>query len=99
MLIGGWEIDGPTYRDGVYLERGLVSLWTEVQYVTSASIETLLAPGYFDTLCRSLPPLATITVRSFVDDEWQLAVLIVAGNTFDPTEPNLGGQVSVRLVS
>ncbi len=98
MIIDGRDFPGQPVHQGVYLPRGMVSLWDELQYVTTNPVEALLEPGYFNKLYQRVSPPDRIEIASFVDDEWRYASLSVIGNTFDVTVPGVGGVVSVRLV-
>ena len=96
MIINGREFPGQPLRQGAYIRLGVVSLWDEVQYVTTNPIADLLVPGYFNPLFQIVDPPARIEVASFTDGEWRYAKLAVVENTFDQTNPGVGGTVSVR---
>ncbi len=96
MIINGREFPGQPLRQGSYIPLGRVSLWEEVQYVTTNPISDLLAPGYFNPLFQIVDPPAMIQVASFTDGAWRYASLAVVENTFDPANPGIGGALSVR---
>ncbi len=98
MLIDDREFPGQNLRQGAYLERGIVSLWGEFQYVTTNPVNELFAPGYFNKLYQVAKAPDRIEVESFVNGEWRSHTLVVTGNTFDPSIPGIGGTVSVRML-
>ncbi len=98
MIIDGRDFPGQPVHQGVYLPRGMVSLWDELQYVTINPVEALTEPGYFNKLYQRVSPPDRIEVAAFVDNEWRFSVLVVTNNTFDKTIPGVGGTVSVRIL-
>ena len=99
MIIDGREFPGQALRQGMYIPLGRVSLWEEIQYVTTNPIEKVLEPGYFNMLWQLVTPPDKIEVASFTEDGWRYTTLLVCDNTFDPLIAGVGGTISVRLLA